>query len=152
MAEQSQPTAGHGAAAATVTGRRKFSIVWFIPIVAALIGAWLVYKAAAETGPTIQISFETANGIEAGKTKIRYRNVELGVVDSIDLADDIKHVNLTAEMVPGIEDYLSEDTRFWVVRARVAGGEVSGLVTLLVGAYISMDPIQLPKGQKPKKS
>lgn len=151
MAEQSQQTAGHGAASATVSGQRKFSIVWFIPIVAALIGAWLIYKAAAETGPTIQISFETANGLEAGKTKIRYRNVELGIVDSIDLADDIKHVTLTVEMVPGVEDYLSKDTRFWVVRARVAAGEVSGLGTLLGGAFISMDPIPLHKGEKPQK-
>ncbi len=152
MAEQHPQTATGGTATATVTGKRRFSIVWFIPIVAALIGAWLVYKAAAETGPTIRISFQTANGIEAGKTKIRYRNVELGVVESIDLADDIKHVNLTAEMVPGVEDYLSADTRFWVVRARVAAGEVSGLGTLLGGAYISMDPIPLRKGEKARKA
>ncbi len=151
MAEQSQHTPAHGAATATVTGQRKFSIVWFIPVIAALIGAWLVYKAWAETGPTIHISFETANGLEAGKTKIRYRNVELGVVNNIDLADDIKGVTLTAEMVPGVQDYLSKDTRFWVVRARVAAGEVSGLGTLLGGAFISMDPIPLHKGEKPQK-
>jgi paraquat-inducible protein B len=151
MSDSQSPAVGGPAATASVSGKSRFSIVWLIPVVAALIGAWLVYKAAAEKGPTIQLSFETANGIEAGKTKIRFRNVQLGLVNSIDLADDLKGVILTVEMVPGVEDYLSEDTRFWVVRARVAAGEVSGLGTLLGGAYISMDPIPLGKGEKAVK-
>jgi paraquat-inducible protein B len=141
-----------GAATATVAGGSRISMVWFVPIVAALIGAWLVYKAASEKGPTIQIHFETANSLEAGKTKIRYRNVELGVVTGIHLDDDLDHVTLTAEMVPGVKDYLSADTRFWVVRARVAAGEVTGLGTLLGGAFISMDPIPLKKGEKPQRA
>lgn len=150
-AREQTSVAGGDAAVATVSGRSKISIVWLIPVIAALIGAWLVYKAASEKGPTIQIRFETANSLEAGKTKIRYRNVELGVVTAIRLDDDLKHVTLTAEMVPGVQDYLSEDTRFWVVRARVAAGEITGLGTLLGGAFISMDPIPLRKGEKARQ-
>jgi paraquat-inducible protein B len=118
----------------------SFSIVWLVPIVAALIGGWLVYKALSEKGPTVTITFLTAEGLEAGKTKIKYKDVEIGQVESIDLAKDLDHVIVTAEMHKDAGPYLSENTRFWVVRARVAAGGVSGLGTLFSGAYIGMDP------------
>jgi paraquat-inducible protein B len=151
MSDEQSSVARSGGATATVAGKGRWSIVWLVPVVAALIGVWLVYKAAAEKGPTIEIRFQTANSLEAGKTKIRYRNVELGVVQEINLVDDLKHVVVTAEMVPSVKEYLSADTRFWVVRARVAAGEVTGLGTLLGGAFISMDPIPLKKGEKPAR-
>jgi len=118
----------------------SFSLVWLVPVVAALIGGWLVYKALSEKGPTVTITFETAEGLEAGKTKIKYKDVEVGQVDSIDLAKDLAHVIVTAEMNKDAGPYLSENTRFWVVRARVAAGGVSGLGTLFSGAYIGVDP------------
>jgi paraquat-inducible protein B len=118
----------------------SFSLVWLVPVVAALIGGWLVYKAISEKGPTITITFETAEGLEAGKTKIKYKEVEVGQVESITLSKDLSHVIVTAEMKKGAEKYLSENTRFWVVRARVAAGGVSGLGTIFSGAYIGIDP------------
>lgn len=118
----------------------SFSLVWLVPVVAALIGGWLVYKAFSEKGPTITITFETAEGLEAGKTKIKYKDVEVGQVESIDISNDLSHVILTAEMVKGSAKYLTENTRFWVVRARVAAGGVSGLGTIFSGAYIGIDP------------
>jgi paraquat-inducible protein B len=118
----------------------SFSMVWLVPVVAALIGGWLVYKALSEKGPTITITFETAEGLEAGKTKIKYKDVEIGQVASIDFAKNLAHVIVTAEMHKDAGPYLSENTRFWVVRARVAAGGVSGLGTLFSGAYIGMDP------------
>ncbi|UCE53918.1 MAG: MCE family protein, partial [Desulfobacterales bacterium] len=125
---------------AVVQTRRQISIVWLVPVVAILIGGWLAYKAISEKGPTITITFSTAEGLEAGKTKIKYKNVEVGQVEAIELSKDLTHVEVTAELVKGAEDYLMENTRFWVVRARVAAGEVSGLGTLFSGAYIGMDP------------
>jgi paraquat-inducible protein B len=89
---------------------------------------------------TITITFKSAAGLEAGKTKIKYKEVELGQVDSIELDDELSHVIVKAELVKKAENFLSENTRFWVVRARVAAGGVSGLGTLFSGAYIGLDP------------
>jgi len=127
----------------------SFSMVWLVPVVAALIGGWLVYKALSEKGPTITITFATAEGLEAGKTKIKYKDVDVGQVESIELATDLSHVIVTAEMNKGASPYLTENTRFWVVRARVAAGGVSGLGTIFSGAYIGVDP---GKPGKPARS
>jgi paraquat-inducible protein B len=122
------------------TRRHQISIVWFVPLVALLIGGWLVYKTVSEKGPTISISFKTAEGLEAGKTKIKYKDVELGQVTEIRLTPDLSRVLVTAELVKESEDFLSANTRFWIVRARVAAGQISGLGTLFSGAYIGLDP------------
>jgi paraquat-inducible protein B len=122
------------------TRRRQISIVWVVPLVALLIGAWLVYKAVSEKGPTVTIAFKSAEGLEAGKTKIKFKDVELGQVSEISLSPDLSHVLVTAELVKQAEKFLSINTRFWVVRARVAAGQVSGLGTLFSGAYIGLDP------------
>jgi len=127
----------------------SFSIVWLVPVVAALIGGWLVYKAFSEKGPTITITFKTAEGLEAGKTKIKYKDVDIGQVESIDISEDLSHVIVTAEMGKRAENHLTENTRFWVVRARVAAGGVSGLGTIFSGAYIGIDP---GKPGKPTRS
>jgi paraquat-inducible protein B len=133
--------------AAEVRTRRGFSIVWVIPLVALTIGGWLAYKALSEKGPTITITFENANSLEAGKTKIKYKDVEIGHVTDITLSKDLSHVEVTAELNKGAEPYLTDQTRFWVVRARVAAGEVSGLGTLFSGAYIGVDPKEEGKPQ-----
>jgi len=120
--------------------KRRISIVWLVPLLALAVGGWLVYKAISEKGPTITITFKAATGLEAGKTKIKYKDVELGLVDSIELDDKLSQVILKAELVKKAENFLSENTRFWVVRAQVAAGSVSGLGTLFSGAYIGLDP------------
>ncbi len=122
------------------TTKRGFSIVWLVPLVALAIGGWLVYKAVSEKGPVVTITFKSADGLEAGKTKIKYKDVELGVVNSIVLSKDLSQVIVTAELVKQAENFISQNTRFWVVRARVAAGGVSGLGTLFSGAYIGLDP------------
>jgi paraquat-inducible protein B len=122
------------------TRKRHISIVWLVPIVAVLIGGWLAYKAFSEKGPTITITFNTADGLEAGKTKIKYKNVVIGKVEKIHVNEDLTHVVVTAEMDSDTAPFLNDTTQFWVVRARIAAGEVSGLGTLLSGAYIGIDP------------
>jgi paraquat-inducible protein B len=122
------------------TSKRRISIVWLVPLIALAIGGWLVYKALSEKGPTITITFKSADGLEAGKTKIKYKDVELGLVNSIELSKDLSQVVVIAELVKQAENFVSENTRFWVVRARVAAGGVSGLGTLFSGAYIGLDP------------
>ena len=127
-------------AEAVVTTRRRPSIVWLIPLVAAIVGAFVAWRTYAERGPQIEIQFETAEGIEAGKTPIKYKDVEVGLVEEIHLRDDLRGVHCRARMVKSFAPYLNAGTRFWVVRPRVAGGQVTGLGTLFSGAFIGVDP------------
>jgi paraquat-inducible protein B len=126
---------------AVIETSRRFrpQLVWIIPIVAALIGGWLAVKAILEKGPTVSIAFATAQGIEAGKTKIKYKNVDIGEVRSVSLSDDDKQVIAKAEFTKAAAKYLVKDTRFWVVRPRVGAGGISGLGTLFSGAYLGID-------------
>lgn len=127
--------------------KNRFSIVWLLPLVALIIGGWLVWKSMSEKGPTVTITFKSADGLEARKTKIKYKDVEIGKVEKIRLGEDLSFVEITAEFVKDADRLLSENTRFWVVRARVAAGEVSGLGTLFSGAYIGIDPGSPGKSQ-----
>ena len=119
--------------------RRQISLVWIIPIVAVLIGLYLVIHSLRTNGPSIEIHFKTAEGLEAGKTKIKYKNVDIGTVQTITLGKDNKGVLVKAQMTRNATDLLVEDTRFWIVKPRIAGGQISGLTTLLSGSYIGMD-------------
>src|SRR5210317_1281792 len=92
--------------------KNRISIVWLVPLVALAIGGWLVYKALSEKGPTVTITFKSAEGLEAGKTKIKFKNVELGQVVSIDLDDNLSQVILKAELVKKAEKIVSQNTRF----------------------------------------
>ena len=138
--QQTEETGALGAAQAVVKPKKGVSIVWIVPFVALLIGGWLAYKAITEKGPIITIAFQSAEGLEAGKTKIKIKDVEVGQVEEIRLNADQSKVVITALLTRDAKAYLSENTRFWVVRARVVGGGVSGLGTLFSGAYIGMDP------------
>jgi paraquat-inducible protein B len=128
-------------AEAVVRERRRISFVWIVPIVAALIGAFLSYRAISERGPQVTITFESASGLEAGKTLIKFKDVEIGKVESIQLAEDLSQVVVKARLVKDSQRFLKEETRFWVERARVSAGQVSGLGTLLSGAFIGIDPV-----------
>ena len=108
---------------AVVQTKRSFSIIWVVPIIALLIGGWLTFKAMTEKGPVITITFETAEGLEAGKTKIKFKDVEVGKVTAINLNDDRSGVVVSVEMTPEAKPYLTDKTQFWVVRATVAAGQ-----------------------------
>jgi len=124
---------------AVVRQSRPFSLVWLIPLVAALSGGFLAWKAFSEKGPTITIVFDDAEGLQVEKTKIKYRDVEVGVVEEIGFSDDLSRVEVVASLTKQSEPFLTEETRFWIVTAQVSAGEVSGLGTLLGGAYIGVD-------------
>jgi paraquat-inducible protein B len=115
------------------------SIVWLVPLVAAIIGIALVVKSISERGPEITISFSSAEGLESGKTKVKYKDVDIGTVRTIRLSQDHAHVIVTVQLTKEAADFAVEDTRFWVVRPRIGTTGVSGLGTLLSGAYIGVD-------------
>ena len=119
--------------------RTRLSLVWFIPILAAVVGAWVAVTRVLSEGPKITITMKTAEGLEAGKTKIHYNGVDIGTIETIVLSEDHQHVILTAQMAPKTEEFLVEDTKFWVVRPRISGANITGLGTLISGAYIGME-------------
>ena len=118
--------------------RQKISVFWLVPFFAALLGLFLAYNFYKEQGPLITIQFNTAEGLIAGKTPIRYRDVNIGVVEKIKLTDDLEKVTVEARMTVSSERYLNNHARFWVVRPRIGASGVSGLGTLLSGSYIQV--------------
>lgn len=151
MSEMQQETElNHIPEAVPEPGKRfSLQLVWLIPIVAAIIGGTLVVKTYLQRGPTIMITFKTGDGLEAGKTKIKYKDVEVGLVKDVTIARDITHVIATVELKKEVTPYLVEDTRFWVVRPRISGGGITGLGTLMGGSYIGVD---VGRSQKPQRA
>ncbi|MBN3789782.1 MlaD family protein [Burkholderia sp. Ac-20353] len=142
---QHDPDAGAGQPPSTsdpvITKRAGWlpSLVWLVPIVAALIGVGLVVKSVRERGPEITISFRNAEGLEPGKTQVKYKDVEIGMVKTITLSKDLSHVLVDVALKKEAADFAVKGSRFWVVRPRIGASGVSGLGTLLSGAYIGVD-------------
>jgi paraquat-inducible protein B len=139
--EPPDPTLAAGIAQATLAERWQWSpsIIWFIPVIAALVGGWIVLQAVLERGTIINISLKSAEGLEAGKTKIKYKDVDIGDVKNISLSKDHSQVIVTAQLTKGSDSLMRQDTLFWVVRPRIGTGGISGLGTLLSGSYIGVD-------------
>ena len=95
--------------------RTRLSAVWLIPLAAALIGLWLVFSYLSSQGPVITLTLADAEGINAGKTPVKTRNVQVGLVESVRLSDDMSHTLLTVQMQSDTDRMLARDTRFWVV-------------------------------------
>jgi len=123
-----------------ISQRRHISSVWLIPIVALLLASWLVWKNYASKGPLVRVTFETAEGISAGKTEVRCRSVKVGSVETVELGSDLNSVNVMLRIDESAKNLLLEDSRFWVVRPRISAQSVSGVDTLLSGAYIELEP------------
>jgi len=124
---------------AVVEARHGISLVWIIPVVAAIIGAALAFQTISQRGPLITITFDSAIGIEAGKTPIRYRAVDVGLVETVDIAGGAHdHIVVTARINKSAEKVITETARFWVVRPRLGAAGFSGLSTLVSGSYIAM--------------
>lgn len=120
-------------------GRKRLSLIWLVPLVAALVGLALVIRTWLQTGPTITIRFDTAESLNNGTTEVRYKDVVVGKVSSIQLREDDSGVTVEVELTPDAKRIAVKDSRFWVVRPRIGIGGVSGINTLLSGAYIGVD-------------
>ena len=125
---------------AVVVRRRGLSPVWLVPIIAAGVAASLLYTTFERRGKTVEISFSEASGVDAGKTRVRYRDVFIGTVSEVRLSDDFTHTVIEAQINENGERLLVEGTRFWVERPRIGPQGISGLTTLVSGAYIALDP------------
>jgi paraquat-inducible protein B len=116
--------------------RMRVSIVWIIPILAALVAIGIAIQRVRSEGPTITIEFKEANGIEAGKTFITYKDVRIGQVKAVELSDDYSKVVVKAKIAKHAAGLMVDDAKFWVVEPRISLSGVSGLNTLLSGNYI----------------
>ena len=119
--------------------RLGLSLVWLVPIVALLVAGSLFVRTVILVGPRIDIEFATADGIEPGKTDVRYKEVVVGKVQTVSLRGDRKRVIVTVRLDRSAASLAVKDTQFWVVRPRIGAGGISGLGTLLSGAYIGTD-------------
>ncbi|MCU7555242.1 intermembrane transport protein PqiB [Alteromonas sp. ASW11-19] len=123
---------------AQVKPTSRVSKVWLIPIVAIIVGAWMVFYQWQNQGPLITIEMSSAAGVEINKTPVKARDLEVGVVKKIELKPDLEGVLVTARIDASAEHLLTENTEFWMVSPRISFSEVSGLNTLLSGSYIAM--------------
>ncbi len=125
---------------ASVEPVHKISKVWFIPLVALVIGSWMVYQNWANQGPIITIYFETAEGLDIDTTKIKLRDITIGKVVDLKLNERLDGIEIKARLQKNTEELLKIDTEFWVVKPRIGNGGVTGLSTLLSGSYIELSP------------
>ncbi len=118
------------------------SLVWLIPILTAVLGAWLVFNTLTDRGPLVTITFRTAEGIEVDKTRLKYKSLSIGQVEGVRFSQDFSRVEVQARLNKEAAHFLRRDTRFWVVRPTLSARGISGLGTLLSGAYIEIEPGQ----------
>jgi paraquat-inducible protein B len=121
---------------------RRISVIWVIPLVAVAIGGWLAWDTWSKQGPTITISFDSGEGLQAGQSQLKYKDIVFGTVKSLELSPDHTHVVVTVATTHQAKPLLTDQTIFWVVKPRIFAGNVSGLETLLSGSYIGMMPGQ----------
>jgi paraquat-inducible protein B len=120
--------------------KNLISPIWLIPLLALAVALWMVWQESAGAGPQVQVLISDAEGLEAGKTPVRVRNVDVGLVSEISLNDDMSAAVLTIDMNENTQRMLAVDSEFWVVKPRIGRQGVSGLSTLLSGAYLRLQP------------
>jgi paraquat-inducible protein B len=118
----------------------RWNFVWVVPVVALLLGVWLMWNHFTSKGAAARVRFETAEEIFAGRTEVRCRSVRVGTVKDVELAADLKSVTVHLDINEDAEHLLRRGSRFWVVKPRVSGGSITGLNTIIQGAYIELDP------------
>jgi len=122
--------------------------IWIVPFIAVLIAGWLAYQYFSELGPEIRIVFEKNEGLQAGQSHIKYRNVPVGTVKKIELQEDGEGIVVVARMDKTVTPFLNDSSKFWIVKPEVTLGGVSGLDTLISGTYINMDAIKAEESKK----
>jgi paraquat-inducible protein B len=119
---------------------RRLPVIWSIPIVAIAIGAWLAWDTLSKEGPRVVVSFEDAEGLQAGQSQLKYKDITLGTVKSLEFTKDRRKVLVTIATTAQAEPFLTTGTQFWVVKPRLFAGNISGFSTLLSGSYIGLLP------------
>jgi paraquat-inducible protein B len=133
---QTMPVSG-----AAVTRRsRRVPVIWVVPVLAAAIGAWLAWDTYSKRGPVVTVSFTSAEGLQAGQSQLKYKDIVFGTVKSLDLTPEHARVLVKIETTSQATSLLTDQTIFWVAKPRLFAGSVSGLETLVSGSYVAMMP------------
>lgn len=120
----------------------NWSAIWILPLLALLIGLWLLWRAFSEAGVEIRVQFADGEGIQINKTQVMHKGIAVGKVTDLHVNADLQGVEAVVEINREAKDYLSRDTRFWLVKPRVSLAGVTGLETLVSGIYIAIDPVK----------
>jgi paraquat-inducible protein B len=133
-------SASAGVPVAEKRRQRRIPLIWLVPVVTALIGVWLAWDTFSKRGPTITIEFTNAGGLTPGQSQLKFKDVPLGTVKSIEISPDLTKVIVTVETTHEAAAMLNDKTIFWIVKPQLFAGRLSGLETLLSGSYIGMMP------------
>ena len=125
---------------AKIKRQSRISMIWIVPLVAAIAGGWLVFKYVRQMGPVISIQFADGNEIRANQTTLRYRGVRVGDVLSVQLAKGAQYVEVQARLDKSAESLARDGSVFWIVRPEVGAGGLHGLETIVSGPYIQVQP------------
>ena len=120
--------------------RRRLSWVWLIPLASVLIGGGLLWTTLTRRGPLIHVTFDSADGLQAGQSPVKYKDIQMGTVEGFDLTPNHKRIVMSIRMTAKAEDLVTEGAQFWVAKPRVYGGDITGLNTILSGSYVAMQP------------
>lgn len=131
------------ASPANIEQLKSVSMIWFVPFIALLVGAWMLYYQWSNEGPLISIAFDTAEGMEIGKTKIKSHNVDIGEVKDILLNETADGVIVIVRMAKNAEKLLNKNSDFWLVSPQISHTGISGLSTLISGVYIEFSPASI---------
>ena len=135
---------------ARTSTRRHVSAIWIIPLIAVAIGIWLAWDTLSKEGPTIEVTFQTAEGLQVGQSQLKFKNIVFGTVKELRLSDDHAQVIVTIETTSQATPLLTDNTVFWIEKPRLFAGSISGLGTLLSGSYVGMMPAK--SGGKPTRN
>ena len=127
---------------ANIATKPKFSAIWLVPVMALIITAWMLYQHQINKGHTIFVKMQNAEGIVAGKTEVKVRNVKVGLVDSLRLQLEQNAVIARVQIDTHYDDLLTEDAKLWIVKPRINESGISGMNTLLSGVYLELEPGQ----------
>src|SRR5277367_43164 len=125
---------------ARIETRKRPSIIWLVPLVALAVAAWLAYDTLSKRGPLMTVTFQSGEGLVAGQSLVKYKDVTMGHVQSVNVSDDLTNVVVTARINKEDAHLLTDQAKFWVVKPRLFAGNLSGLDTVLSGSYIAILP------------
>ncbi len=125
---------------AIIKKKKRFSVIWMLPVFALITASWMIYKTELNRGPLIVIEFENAQGLQANKTKLKCRSVDVGIVEEVELNPEFSRAIAKVRVTKNFEDLLKADSKVWIVKPRIGNRGITGMGTILSGAYIEFSP------------
>lgn len=137
---------------AKISQKSSISSIWLLPIIAGLIGIWLIFKAFTESGVDVVVVIDSADGIVAGQTEVKFKGFPIGLVKELEISNDLTEVHVTIELKREAKKHLSENTLFWLVKPEISLSGISGLDTVITGNYFEMLPVDGKKSIRKYKA